>query len=39
MHLGAIPDGRANAPEISNTLLPHYHWQQTLALLLIKQIN
>ena len=24
MHLGALPNGRANAPEISNTLLPRY---------------
>ena len=23
MHPGALPDGRANAPETSNTLLPH----------------
>jgi hypothetical protein len=24
MRLGALPNGRANAPETSNTLLPHY---------------
>ena len=24
MHLGALPDGRANAPEAGNTLLPLY---------------
>ena len=23
MHLGALPNGRASAPSISNTLLPH----------------
>ena len=24
MRIGALPDGRANAPETSNTLLAHY---------------
>jgi hypothetical protein len=24
MHLGALPNGRANAREIGNTLLPHH---------------
>jgi len=24
MRLGALPDGRANAPKISNSLLTHY---------------
>lgn len=24
MDIGALPHGRANAPEISNTQLPHY---------------
>jgi hypothetical protein len=24
MHVGALPDGRASAPEVSNTLLPRH---------------